>query len=257
MRGNADNNRSTVVWTKSVDDDSSMASLSSTRKTSEISLISSIPDAANGDRGHDSVSSITSKVYQTSEQRPSSCRTNEPRRSKSRVRTYLKRCKDAIIGTTTQIDSQPDQSSSIASLDEIRPTATSSWYVNELFLNRNEVNESSATVTPNADLSRCGEIECVVSSEETAAIVEEISLHSTKEIDENTFGFEVSACERCLVLVNDCISVEVRKHYRAKSCLKIAFLSSEYNELFGEHLSEAEEKENLFQLNTTQTHRST
>lgn len=194
MRGNPDNNRSTVVWTKSIDDDSSMASLSSTCKPSE----SSITDAANGDTGHDLVSLATSKVYQTSEQRPSSCRSNEPRRSKSRVRTYLKRCKDAIIGVPTQIGSQADQSSSIASLDEIRPTATSSWYVNELFLNRNEVNESSATVTPNTDLSRCDETECVVSTEETAAIVEEISLQSTTEIDENTFESAVSACERCL-----------------------------------------------------------
>lgn len=198
MRGNADNNRSTVVWTKSIDDDSSTASLSSVRKTSEISLISSIPDATKGDTGHDSVSLATSKVYQSSEQRPSSCRSNEPRRSKSRVRTYLKRCKDAIIGAPTQIDSQPDQSSSIASLDEIRPSATSSWYVNELFFNRNEVNESSTTVTPNADLSRCGETECVVSSGETAAIVEVISLQSSAEIDENTFESAVSVYDRCL-----------------------------------------------------------
>lgn len=195
MRANADNNRSTVVWTKSMDDDSSTASLSTTRKPSEISLIPSIPDSVNRKTRHDSISPGTSNVHQTSEQRPSSCRSNEPRRSKSRVRTYLKRCKDAIIGAQTQIGSHQDQSISNASLDEIRPaakSATSSWYVNELFSNRNEVNESSTAVTPNAGLTKCGEAEYVVPTGQTAEIVDEISTPSATEINENTIEFAVS-----------------------------------------------------------------
>lgn len=209
MRRNADNNRSTVMWTKSMDDESSTASLSSAHKPSEISLIPSTSDSVNGETSHDSLSLAASKVYQTNEQRPSSCRSNEPRRSKSRVRTYLKRCKDAIIGAQTQSDTigaQHDQSISNASLDEIRPTAkssTSSWYVNELFSNsnRNEVNESSSAMATtmttatisNANLTRnCGEIEYVVAAEETPALVEEISIQSTAEMVENTFAFVVS-----------------------------------------------------------------
>lgn len=183
-----------------MDDDSSLASLSSsTHKPSEISLIPSISESVNGETSLDmdtSILSNTSKVFQTCERRPNSCRSNEPRRSKSRVRTYLKRCKDAIIGAQTQIGTQQDQFNSNASLDEIRSTtkssSTSSWYVNELFTNRNETNESSTTNTLPNDLTRCGEMEYVVSVEETPANVEEISIQSAVEINENTFEFMVS-----------------------------------------------------------------
>lgn len=205
MRGgnNADNHRpTTVVWSKPMDDDSSSASLSSARKPSEVSLMpTTTSDPAAGERGRNSKLSATSKVYQTNEPSANGCRANEPRRSKSRVRTYLKRCKDAIIGAQMQIGSQQDQTQSNASLDEIRPTAkssTSSWYVNELFsnANRNEVNESSnASTSTNDDATRnYGEIECVVAAEETAPppLCEEQSIESATEIDENTFEFVVS-----------------------------------------------------------------
>lgn len=230
MRGNADSNRSAVVWTKSMDDESSMVSLSSARKPSEISLIPSTSDSVNGEQSHDSLSLATSKVYETTEQRSSNCRANESRRSKSRVRTYLKRCKDAIIGTQTQIGSHQNRSNSNASLDEIRPTAkssTSSWYVNELFANRNEVNEPSTIVAPNADLTRCGEIECVVPAEEAPALVEEISIQSAAEIDENTFEFMVSVYVRCLIF----IMAVVQNHFILRSANFVVetndFMSSE------------------------------
>lgn len=249
MRGTADNNRSTAVWTKSIDDESSSASLSSTRKQSEISLITTMPDSINGELNHDSVSLGTSKVYQTCEQRPSSCRSNEPRRSKSRVRTYLKRCKDAIIGAQTQNGLQQDQSTSNASLDEIRPTAkssTSSWYVNELFLSRNEVNESATTLALNCDSTGRDEIECVVNAEETPAIVEEISISSAVEIDENNLEFAVSVYERCLFWD----SIE---HYYAKSCLKERFLDVGVNTMnswtYRKNQRHLNAKTKIFQLN--------
>lgn len=204
MRSNADSNRSVVVWTKSIDDESSTASFSSARKPSEISLIPSAVDSVNGELCHDSMHSLsTSKVYQPIEQRSiHRCATNEPRRSKSRVRTYLKRCKDAIIGTQTQIDAHPDQSNANASLDEIRPTtrsSTSSWYVNEMFANRNE--SSSSTVTQNVDSTRNVEFESNKIVQDTTAIVsEEISNLCTSEMDKNNVEFVVS--DWCLLFTN-------------------------------------------------------
>lgn len=52
------------------------------------------------------------------------------RRSKSRVRTYLKKCKDAIIGNGTTSDAAANDHQH----EQIhrRQRATSSWYVNEM-----------------------------------------------------------------------------------------------------------------------------
>lgn len=50
----------------------------------------------------------------------------EVRRSKSRVRSYLKRCKDAIIGPSNE------DSCAISHHEAISQRATSSWYVNDV-----------------------------------------------------------------------------------------------------------------------------
>lgn len=192
MRGNTDSNRPAVMWTKSTDgvgDSPSSPTASSSRKTSEICLIPAVADSTPTN------TDVPSKVYQRNEQRPNSLRSNEPRRSKSRVRTYLKRCKDAIIGVQTPsfAASPHDQFSSNGSLDEIRATAkssTSSWYVNELFVNRNETNESSATA-----VNASGETECVIVAGETATIVDENSMQSGVEIGEAAIEYAVSMAQ--------------------------------------------------------------
>lgn len=117
------------AWNRTACDESS--DLPSMVKTSSVSLISSTdsfgPDG--GDNGTCSSGPYT---------RPQS---NEPRRSRSRVRTYFKRCRDAIIGIGNT--AVPDESRTPA--DGMHSSrATSSWYVNELEAHEDDSSASGA-----------------------------------------------------------------------------------------------------------------
>lgn len=121
------------AWNRTPCDESS--DLPSMVNTSSVSLISSAdsfgPDSIHGAGNNGTRSSGPST-------RPQS---NEPRRSRSRVRTYFKRCKDAIIGIGNT--AVPDESRTPAEgMHSSR--ATSSWYVNELETHEDDSSASGA-----------------------------------------------------------------------------------------------------------------
>lgn len=116
----------------------------------------------------------------------------EVRRSKSRVRSYLKRCKDAIIGAASS--SAHDDSCSI-SHEPISQRATSSWYVNELPANDETANDQLSvgesvvveTKEPNARRPTGDKIVLVLSEDDEAEDIPAIAGSSS-------IGFAVEVC---------------------------------------------------------------
>lgn len=116
----------------------------------------------------------------------------EVRRSKSRVRSYLKKCKDAIYGPSSHEDSCP-----ISHHEPISQRATSSWYVNDVSVpsiedKQLEVRESDATATAAAaevDAQEAAECPPVIDAE-----IEPASNDSDDAARDATAGIQVDSC---------------------------------------------------------------
>lgn len=117
------------------------------------------------------------------------------RRSKSRVRSYLKRCKDAIIGAASS--SANDDSCSI-SHEPISQRATSSWYVNEVPSNNDTANGEIVVVDTNEPNARCPTNDKIV-----PALSEDGEAEGIHAIaGSSSTGFAVEVCTTLVLMQN-------------------------------------------------------
>lgn len=147
-----------AAWKLPCHDDSTSVSASTTTISSQCTVISSETLILDAGQSTNSASSTTIATIATGSS--GICR-SEVRRSKSKVRSYLRKCKDALIGGSQQ-QQQPNGGEPITHHEAVSQcaTATSSWYldavddchVDEPVVNDTEVaaNDEDAAVAASA-----------------------------------------------------------------------------------------------------------
>lgn len=134
------------AWKLPCHDDSTSVSASTTTISSQCTVIGSETLDFNAGQSTISASSTTIATIATG---PSGICRSEVRRSKSKVRSYLRKCKDALIGGSQQ-QQQPNGGEPITHHEAVSQcaTATSSWYLDEVddcHVDEAVVNDATAT----------------------------------------------------------------------------------------------------------------
>lgn len=146
----------------------------------------SATDTIDAETCHDIVSVSTHKL--DSCDRSATHASHEMRRSKSRVRSYFKKCKDAIIGTNT--NSQSSESNEIASHEETKTSqATSLWYINEMGTIGKDKHDSSRDDAKISKETQTVENEDVTSNGEEALNTDEMNLTQDVTVSKAHFFF--------------------------------------------------------------------